>query len=106
MPYFKSRANYRLETATREIAGKKPRLLALESRRALLEKSANAFAAISGRKAFHLLLDFHIQERHELLFVAAEQRLLYRANRNRRALRDFLRERAHFALQLRQRHHA
>src|SRR6266403_3712068 len=46
------------KTATREIAGKKTRLLALESRRALLEKSANAFAAISGGKAFHLLLDF------------------------------------------------
>src|SRR5260370_18160436 len=79
---------------------KESKLLALKFRRALLEKSADAFAAIFRVKAFHLLLDFQVQQLSELLFVAAEQSFLHCANRNRRALRTLLRQRAHFAFEL------
>src|SRR5260370_1905555 len=85
---------------------KESKLLALKFRRALVEKSADAFAAIFRVKAFHLLLDFQVQQLSELLFVAAEQSFLHCANRNRRALRNLLRQRAHFAFELRYGHDA
>jgi len=44
------------------------KLLALEFWWALLEESANAFAAILGRKTFYLLLDFLLQSLGEFFF--------------------------------------
>src|SRR5260370_23007780 len=85
---------------------KESKLLALKFRRALLEKSADAFAAIFRVKTFHLLLDFPVQQLSELLFVAAEQSFLPCSNRHRRALRNLLRQRAHFAFDLRYGHYA
>jgi hypothetical protein len=46
MPRFEIQVNYRLETETLELAGETAKLLALKFRRAFLEESADALAAI------------------------------------------------------------
>src|SRR6267154_359026 len=94
------------ETLREVAASSLLKLLALEFWWALLEKSANALAAIFGRETFHLLLDFLLQRLGEFFLLAHEEHALRRANGDPRTARNSLRQRPRFALQLRRRHHA
>ena len=71
---------------------RRPRSVALKFRVALLEESPNAFAAILGEEALHLLSDFRLQGVCQLVFFGAKNGLLNGTDREGRPLRDFYRQ--------------
>src|SRR5689334_22818127 len=81
-------------------------LLALEIRLAFFEEGPNALATILRMKALHLLLDFLIESFLQLIFPSGKENSFDGLDRERGPLRDFLRQRFHFGLQLRRGHHA
>src|SRR5437879_11512701 len=69
------------------------RLLSLKLRWPLFEKRSNSFIAIIGQVATNLLAHFVVERLRKFLLLARKKRLLYRADGERRPLRDFLRQR-------------
>src|SRR5438105_824633 len=76
------------------------RLLSLKLRWPLFEKRSNSFIAIIGQVATNLLAHFVVERLRKFLLLARKKRLLHRADRQRRPLRDFLRQRFHSRFEL------
>src|SRR6266850_17165 len=100
------RRSIRIEMVSREsvtIVEKRgsKNLFPLEFGRAPFEKSANPLAAILGKIAPELLLNFVVETASEILLASGKKFLLHRANGQVRALRDLLRQLFHFRFKLR-----
>src|SRR5207302_9122154 len=76
------------------------RLLSLKLRWPLFEKRSNSFIAIIGQVATNLLAHLVVERLRKFLLLARKKRLLYRADGERRPLRDFLRQRFHSRFEL------
>src|SRR5947208_11202826 len=76
------------------------RLLSLKLWGPLFEERANSFIAIIGQITTNLLAHLVVEGARNFPFLACKERLLHRADRQRRPLRDFLRQRFHSCFEL------
>src|SRR5256884_7978563 len=76
------------------------RLLCLKLRWPVFEKRPYSFIAIIGQVATNLLAHFVVGPLRKFLLLARKKRLPYRADGERRPLRDFLRQRFHSRFEL------
>src|SRR5436309_15304025 len=76
------------------------RLLSLKLWGPLFEERANSFIAIIGQITTNLLAHLVVEGPRKFLFLACKERLLHRADRQRRPLRDLLLLRLHGCFEL------